>query len=241
MELRDTWSIFARRAWIPIGLALIVGLASFFVNARLRATYEAETRVVVSLAPEARVGPYFAYNDYYAWLSTEYLTDDLAEIVKSYDFAQEIQRELNDPNISVERIQESNRATKTHRILSITVEGPDPETVRRIADAAGRVIERKAPEYLAPAQRSQLQVTVIDPPVVRATATALRGILDIAIRSILAFVVGLGVIFLGEYFNTSIRNAAEAQRVLDLPVLGEIPVDDEKPPSGQPRVASAEA
>lgn len=241
MELRDTWAIFARRAWVPIGLAVIVALVSFVVNARLRATYESTTRVVVSLAPENRTGPYFSYNDYYAWLSTEYLTDDLAEIVKSRDFAEEIKREIGDPSLDVETIQQSNRAKKTHRILSITVEGPDRNDVERIAQAAGSVIQRKAPEYLAPAQQSQLRVTVIDPPTTRATATALRGILDIAIRAVLAFIIGLGVIFLGEYVNTSVRSAAEAQRLLGLPVLGEIPIDNEQPVARQPRVASAEA
>ena len=223
MELRLYWKIFTRRWWVAVGLAALVMVISLAVGVRLHAAYTATTRVVVSVAPEPPKGAYFTYDKYYAFLSTEYLVDDLSEFVKSRVFAEAIRDELGDPSLDVNAIQQSQRPKKTHRVLAVTVTTSDPRQTERIAAAAGRVLEKKAADYLIQLNAEEVSIKVIDPPSVEPSGGGWRSLLELGLRAALGFVAGLGLILLAEYLDTSVRDAEEAERLLGVPVLGEIP------------------
>ncbi len=223
MELREYWKVFARRWWLAVGLALLVLAISLVVGSRVRATYTATTRVLVSVAPEPPKGSYYTYDKYYSFLTTEYLVDDLSEFVKSRVFAEAIRDELGDPSLDLNAIQQSQRPKKTHRVLAIDVVTGNADQTLAIAAAAGKVLEKKAADYLIQLSAKDVSIKVIDPPSVAPTGGGLRGLLELAIRTGLGFLAGLAIILLAEYFDGSVRDASETERVLGVPVLGEIP------------------
>lgn len=223
MELKQYGSIFWRRAWIAVVLALIVGGTSFFWRFQGQATYSATMRVIVSIPPEPKSGQVYGYDKYYTWLSTEYLVDDFSELVKSYAITQDIKAELNDPAIDVEAIQGQRTTKKTHRLLTITVTSHRPDQAQRIAQALARVMERKGNDYLAQLTYDGAVVRVVDPPLQAERVGVLREYLDLAIRTFLGFLVGLGLIFLMEYLDLSLRDRGQVEGLLGVPVLGEIP------------------
>jgi capsular polysaccharide biosynthesis protein len=223
MELQQYWAIFRRWFWIPVGLAIVAGGLSILLAPKPQTTYSAEVRAIVSVPPEPRTPDKFAYEGYYAWVASEYLVDDLAEIVKSQMFAQDVAREINDPNIGVATIQGSQATRRTHRLLSVTVAGPDATQVEKISNAIGAVLDRDSAKYIAQLSLGQARIQVVDPPRVVAQTTGLRGNLDIVVRAALGFAAGVAIMLLLAYLDNKIHNATEAQQVFGVPVLGEIP------------------
>ena len=96
MELREYWAIIRRRWWLPVGLALLVGLITMVVQKPWRAApanYSASMRFNVGIQPE-RIPGVYTYDRYYSMLTSEYLVDDLGEIVRSQVFANEVSQRL---------------------------------------------------------------------------------------------------------------------------------------------------
>ncbi|MGQ9767808.1 MAG: hypothetical protein ACUVSS_10900, partial [Anaerolineae bacterium] len=103
MELRAYWKIIVRRWWLPAGLALLVGLLTLVMQRPWQprpASFSATMRFNVGLQPE-RIPGVYTYDRYYTMLTSEYLVDDLGEIVRSQAFAAEVSRRLAGQGITV--------------------------------------------------------------------------------------------------------------------------------------------
>ncbi len=223
MELRQYFQIIWRRAWILVVITLVAAIASFVLSPKLQTSYVATMRLLISVPPELKTGDYYGYEKYYTWISSEYLVDDFAEVVKSAAFAEDIRKELGDAAVDVGAIAGERSTKKSHRALTVTFASKDPELVRRVAEATARVIDKRSGYYFAQLGYENAVSKVIDPPAIAPQVSGVRSTLDIALRTGLGFIAGMGIILLLDYLDTSIRDAGEAERLLGLPVLGEIP------------------
>ena len=103
MELRAYWSIIRRRWWLPVGLALLVGALTLVMQRPWQprpVSYSASMRFNVGIKPE-RIPGVYTYDRYYTMLTSEYLVDDLGEIVRSQAFAGAVSQRLADQGITV--------------------------------------------------------------------------------------------------------------------------------------------
>jgi capsular polysaccharide biosynthesis protein len=178
-------------------------------------------RFVVGLRPEPSNGPYYTYDRYYTWLTAEYLLDDLAEVVKSRAFVQDVARSAGldlPPGI----IQGATAAGKLHRILTVTINWPNAEELTRIANALVSVLCEHGATYFAQLSADSAVISLIDPPSVSQAGVPLRQRLDLPLRLLLALIAGVGLTFLLDYLDVTIRNRADLEE-LKLPILAEIP------------------
>ncbi len=225
MELKQYARIVWARWWLPVGLALIVLLASLpGLLSPKPAVYQAAMRFAVGVVPEEGTGAYYTYDRYYTWLSSEYLVDDLSELVKSGVFAAAVSEELASRAIQVPAgaIGGSTQAGKLHRILSVSITWGDEGELREIANAVVRVLQSRSAEFLAQLGSENAEMRLIDPPVVFAVGKSLRDRLDLPIRLVLAALAGVALAFVWDYLDDSVRSVAETE-ALGLRVLGAIP------------------
>lgn len=222
MELKQYWKVVRRRWWVVVLLTLLTGVGSLALERESGLSYVATLRLIVSLPPEPKAGNYYTYDKYYTWLSSEYLVDDLGEVVKSRAFAQDMKEELGDDSIGIRAIQGERSTKKTHRILTMKIISSNPEGALRAANAAARVIEKKGKEYVAQLGYGDALVRVIDPPAV-AIEGGQRGYLNIGLRTGLGFLAGLALVFLLHYLDSTIYDADDVERRLGIRVLGELP------------------
>ena len=82
MELKLYWHILWKRAWIPALLLVVVGLVSWLTRQTPPTTYSTTMRFTVGVKPQ-EIANQYNYDSYYAWLSSEYLADDMTAIVSS--------------------------------------------------------------------------------------------------------------------------------------------------------------
>lgn len=228
MELREYWSILRRRWWIPVLLGLLVALISL-VQLRPWQTrppaYTASLRMLVGVLPAA-AEDVAAYYDprYYAWLTSEYLVDDFTEVVRSELFAANVSKRLAAQNVDVPpgAIQGSAATGKQHRIITLNLSSGDETQLRLMADAAAAELAQNAPSYFEQLGTPGAGVTLIDGPNVSVVGPGVREQIELPLRVLLGVLVGIGLVFLLHYLDTSVRRAAELE-AMGLQVLGEIP------------------
>jgi capsular polysaccharide biosynthesis protein len=220
MELRRYWSILARRVWLVVALVTIV-LATYLAFAtEPQTTYSAGMRFVVGIRPE-REGDYYAYDRYYTWLTAEYLVDDLSEVVKSRAFAADVAA-LAGIAVAPGPIQAATSAGKLHRILSVGVTWPNDQELAQIASAVATILTTNADTYFAQLSTDSAVISLIDAPAIAPIGRSLRDRLDLPLRLVLAAIAGIGLAFLLDYVDGSVRDRSDLAS-LGLPIIGEIP------------------
>lgn len=225
MELRQYWTIFRRRWWIAVALTLLTAAGAWLLSPQVQGRLTATMRILVSVPPEPKTGNYFSYDTYYSWLASEYLVDDFGEVVKSARFADDIRRILGDDSLNGAALEGTTGTQRTHRILAIKITGNDAEQLRRISDATRQIIETNAATYFRQLSMGDAQALVIDPPVIGIEGGRQRSLLDVALRTAVGTALGIGLIFLLHYLDTTMYEPDEFERVLQLTVLGEIPAE----------------
>jgi len=224
VELRDYVAVGQRRWPIVATVTILAILVGAFFTLRGPRAYESTVRLAVSAGADARADapPYVYYRDYYAWLASEYLADDLSEIIKSDAFAADVKQALNE-GADAGAIRQVIRTKKTHRILEVTVQAGTPEQAERLATAIDVVIRTQGGKYLAQLASSNNQIARIDDPAVHPATTTPTQALDIALRGVVGLFAGLLLAAAANYLDSRLRSGREVERSLGLPVLGEIP------------------
>ncbi|MEZ4658634.1 MAG: hypothetical protein R2911_13770 [Caldilineaceae bacterium] len=227
MELRQYLHILRRRWWMPVLLALAVGLLSAW---QLRpwqpppVSYQASMRLLIGVQPVTTADT-AAYDPvYYAWLTSEYLVDDFTEVVRSQLFATKVSERLDQQGIQIPPglIQGGAATGRQHRIITLSFGWPDPQQAAEIAQAAAAELSQNAAFYFSQLGTENAAITIMDGPNVAESGPSLRTRLEWPLRVLLSLLVGVGLVFLLEYLDESVRTAAELEE-LGFRVLGSIP------------------
>lgn len=230
MELREYWGIIRRRWWLPAIVTVVALLASTVVGLRGASAYKTDMRLAVSTIPvqDPNAERYFDPT-YYSNLDSEYLADDMTEFMTSRAFADEVHRELASSStpidVDIDAIMTATRTRKTHRFIDITVTTPTFEQGAAIAGSISRILAdpNHVAQYLTALTAYHSQMEIVTPPVTHRANTGPGLASEIGLRTLIGLLVGLALAFLIDYLDPSVRTREEAERLLALPVLGEIP------------------
>jgi capsular polysaccharide biosynthesis protein len=181
----------------------------------------ANLRLTVGIVPEAGDGKFYTYDRYYSWLAAEYLADDLSEVIKSRAFADDVSKRLGG-QVAAGQIQGATNPQKLHRILTVSVSAGAEQQALDIAGAIADTLRENGGKYLAQLSSQNAAISVIDPPALVPAGPSLRDKLDLPLRFILALAAALGLVFLLDYLDDSVRGAGDIESI-GLAVLGEIP------------------
>lgn len=229
MELRAYWSIIRRRWWLPVAVTLVALLASSAVGVRGATAYKTDMRIAISTIPTPDPNATLYYDPtYYSNLDSEYLADDMSEFMTSRAFADEVNRELasgKQTDVDVATILSATRAKKTHRFIDVTITTSTYEEGQAIAGSISRILgdPNHLAIYLKALTAYNTQMDVVTPPVTHRANTPLGLVSEIGLRTIIGLLVGIGAAFLVHYIDPSLRSRQEAETLLQVPVLGEIP------------------
>ena len=222
MELREYWTILWRRWWIIAGLALVVLAGSLVFRSHPTPMYQATMRLTIGVPAESEervtIDPLYS-----AYLASEYIADDFAEILKSESFASDVSARLAAEGIMVSAgAIQGFTVEKQHRILSMQITWPDEGQLRAIAQAARDTLEQDNAKYFKQLGSEGADVFVIDSPRIASLGISLKDRLDIPIRVALALLAGVGLAFLLHYLDDTIRDSQDVE-ALGLSVVGQIP------------------
>lgn len=232
MELRRYWNIARSHWWLVLLPVAVAALLGAIWTLRQPDSYSASTRLVVTQVPAASSQFYYGFDQYYSWGSTEYLIDDYTQILKSKAFARDVIKRLSmDPKPSEGQVAAALDVSRQHRILTIGVSWPDATQAKDIANAAADTLVENRMKYYGRSGTEDVAVSVIDYAGVAAGNSG-RQLFNFGLALALGLAVGVILAFISDYLDDSVKSLEDAESLLGLPVVGEIPRRVEKRQAG---------
>ncbi len=230
MQLR-LYAAIVRRFWLLIVLLpLAVGALSLGFALAQPPRYGSVARLMMTQQPHRldHVEQFPDVNLNYSWESSEYILDDVPQVVQSTAMAQDISTWLRAQGYDVEPavIRASLSAENFHRSVTLSAQADSPELAELFLEGAIDKLRSNGLRYWsrATADRTGLSIAVLDPA---SRAQPLRGprwyVTNTASRVVLALAAALALAFLLHYLDVTLHNPRQVQEWVGIEVLGVIP------------------
>jgi len=217
LDLRDIFYIIRKRLKliliITLACTLVSGIISFYI---LKPVYEARTSIIVG-KPQANEKTTTQYNDVMMY---QKLVKTYSEIAKSRAVAEMVANKL-DNKYTVEQLQKAvTVASQTDtQILVISTQNGNAEEAVKITNAASAAFVEES-KLVFPTGGD---IQIMDKPQLPKSPVKPNKILNIAIAFLIGLMASVGLTFVLEFLDRSIKTEEDVARYIDIPVIGIIP------------------
>lgn len=198
---------------IIILMVISIGIAagiSFYV---ITPIYQAQTQILVNQNNNT--------NDTYTWESTQIdlqLINTYSGIITSPVILNPVIEEL-ELDVSLEKLmkQISVGNESDSKLVNISVLDPDPVQAVAISNTVAEVFKEKIPQLMSVDNITILSVAKLseNPIPVKPNKQ-----LNITVAALIGLMLGIGIAFLREFLNTTIKSEKDIEEILELPVMG---------------------
>jgi polysaccharide biosynthesis transport protein len=225
VELKDYIRVIRKRWQIIVAVMLVVVAGAALATALSPNVYQAQTQLFVSTS---------GGSDSSALLSGSNFTQ---QRVKSYANV------ITTPTVLdpvIEALQLKTTAAKLGDqitatvpldtvLIAVDVTNADPRVAAQIADAVGIQFTKTVTdlESVAKGQSSPVKVTIVSVPTVPTAPISPKPTLNLALGVVLGLLLGLGLAFLRDLLDTTIKSEKDCAEVTDATVIGSIGFDPE--------------
>jgi capsular polysaccharide biosynthesis protein len=219
LDLLALWQVFVKR-WklivlIPLLALLISAFISLFI---LTPQYVASTTLMVVKPPETGQ---IVYQDIQV---SRQLVATYREIARSRRVLDGVVENLALPyGITTLREKVDVVAVRDTEIITVDVTDPDPALAAAIANAVASAFMKEVVAIM-----KVENVSLIDQAAQPGAPVSPRVPLNLAVALVIGVMVAVGVAFLLEYLDKSLKDPEEVQKLLEIPVLGIIPFMEDK-------------
>lgn len=222
ISLRELFGTLKKRLLLIVGMTvvatLISGIISYFV---LTPIYQASTQILVS--EDKTNQPMYNVSEIQTNLQ---LINTYNVIIKSPAILDivinklELQENIEKLNEQIHVVSE-----KDSQVVAITVNDPDPYMAAKIANTIADVFQHEIVKIM-----KVDNVNILSEAKVKSNPVPVKPqpILNMAIAMVVGFMIGVGISFLLEYLDNTIKNEQDVERILGLPVLGSISIIDKE-------------
>lgn len=218
ISLTEIFQTLKKRVWLIFSITSIAAIASaiisFFI---LTPIYQSSTQILVNQTNNEQA----LYNVSDIRTNIE-LINTYNVIIKSPAILDKVIEELEiERSYGQLNSQISVASQNNSQVISITVQDPDPVLAAKIANTTATVFQREIIKIMNVNNVSILaQASIGDNP----SPVKPQPLLNIAIAVVVGLMVGVGIAFLLEYLDNTIKSEQDIARILDIPVLGTVTV-----------------
>lgn len=219
INLFAIFRVFLKRWKLIVILPIIAALASAAINLYvIIPLYSSSTTLMIMRPTETAQ---IAYQDI---LASRQLVGTYREIAHSRRVLELSIADNSLPyTVEVLRGKINVNIIQNTEVITITAVDPDPKMARDIANGVTRAFIDQVIEIM------QVEnVSVVDLAVEAAAPFSPRVNYNIVLSFIVGVMISIGLVFLLEYLDRSIKEPEQVKKILDLPVLGVIPRMEEK-------------
>jgi capsular polysaccharide biosynthesis protein len=190
----------------------ITGAVSFYF---LTPIYQSSTQILVNQSKNNQQ----SYSTMEVQTNLQ-LINTYTVIIKSPAILDLVIRELN-LDLTVKQLNEqiSVASEKDSQVVNITVKNPDPKMAAAIANMTASVFQQEISNIMKVDNVSILATADENPVPVEP-----RPVLNMAIALVFGLIAGMGLAFLLEYLDNTIKSEKDVENILGLPVLGVISI-----------------
>ncbi|MBO0991452.1 YveK family protein [Bacillus sp. SD088] len=204
---------------ITVVAMVLSGAISFFV---LTPIYQSSTQLLVNQSKEEQPAYNVSeiqtnlqlINTYNVIITTPRILD---KVITDLDLGMTVSQ-LKD-KISVQNETDS-------QVVNITVQDPDPNQAAAIANKVAEVFEKDIVDLMNVDNVNILTKAEVGP---KASPVKPQPLLNIAIAAVVGLMLGVGLAFLLEYLDNTVKTAEDIEKLLELPMLGAVAnIEDQK-------------
>ena len=205
---------------ITVIAAIISGVVSYFF---LTPIYQASTQILVN---QKETKDQSLYNSNQVQTNLQ-LINTYNVIITSPAILNDVIKEL-DLKMTAAQLKEKITvgSEKDSQVVNLSVQDPNAEKAAKIANKTAAMFKKKIATIM-----NVNNVSILAPAVVAENPTPIKPqpLLNVAIALVVGLMAGVGIAFLLEYFNNTIKNEQDVEKILGLPILGIIAtIDDQK-------------
>ncbi|MCY6484372.1 Wzz/FepE/Etk N-terminal domain-containing protein [Clostridium aestuarii] len=218
LDLRELFQILRKRLKLIVGITLITTIAaaiiSFFV---LTPVYEAKLSVFIGKTAEVQ-DQKVTYNSSDVVMYQK-LVKSYVRIAKTHEVAENVIKKLNLNMTSKELLDNLKVIPQADtQIIDIKIQDKEPEEAKKIVEAVTTAFMEKAPKIIPNGH-----VQIVDKAQLPENPVKPKKVLNIAIAFFLGLMVSVGIAFILEYMDNTIKTQNDIEKYLEIPVLGIIP------------------
>ncbi|WP_088228899.1 Wzz/FepE/Etk N-terminal domain-containing protein [Desulfosporosinus sp. FKB] len=220
IDLRQYWEVLKKR-WlivitIPLIAALTSGIISYFI---IKPVYQASTTLIVGKKATEEGAAAAQMLDNNVLLANQQLAKTYATIARSRTVEENVINDLN-LTMTVEQLDKliSVDQVNTTEVLEIKVDNTDPKQAASIANAMVSEFSKAVIEI-----KKVDSVSIVDKAVPPDIPVKPKKSLNIAIAFVVGLMAAVGMAFLLEYFDNTVKTSQDVETLLGIPVLGVIP------------------
>ncbi len=215
IDLREIFGMLKKR-WLMIvsmtTVAVIVAVVvSFFV---LSPVYESSSTLLVSY--KQNQDAVMTYNDL---TMSQKLVNTYSEIIKSRSISEEVLKKL-DLDLTPDQLSEKISVSKVSdtEIIRIKVQDEDPALAALIANTVSEVFKKEVKSIM-----TVDNVSTIDTAIAPENPVKPNKMMNVAIAGVLGVMVSVGLVFVLEFLDRTVKTPTDVERHLGLPIIGAIP------------------
>lgn len=222
MELIEYFNVIKKRLLlvilITIGATVLSGVLSYFV---IKPSYTADISVIIGkIENKGEV----QQTDVNESIMYQKLVKTYSEFAKSRKVSEHVIKTLK---LNMEPGQLQQMVTVQPKgdteFLTITVASKDPKEAMIIANQLAKSLK-----YISNDVKKSDNVQLLDQAELPVTPNSPNPKLNMAIAFFIGLMISLGIAFLLEYLDNTVKNQDEIEKLTGLPVIGIIPLTDDK-------------
>lgn len=215
ISLGELFSILKRSKWLIASLTILAALIAFLVSSFvISPTYEASTQVLV--APKQSENTI----DLGQVQSSINLVNTYRVIIQSPAILEQVQQNVVGAPENIADMIAVN-SEQNSQVINIAVQHTSPVIATDIANEISRVFSKEVPELM-----SVDNVKILSDANVPVFPVKPNILLNTAIAAVLGMMIGVAIAFLKVVLDRRIKTEQDVETILELPVLGSIPVID---------------
>jgi capsular polysaccharide biosynthesis protein len=223
MDIRKLLAAIKQWWWLgalPVVIVLVLTIISYKKPAPV---YQVAMRFATGSEPASILSD--DYDRYYAWLTSEYIANGLADIAVSDSFASKISQTLSNQGLAISpgAVRGAIASDNTQSTVFIYLTWGDPTQAVQLAEVISDTLIQSGPVYYPQMAQVGAVARLIDTPTAQPLPIPLRvQIIGPAIRIALAAGAGFGLMLLAYVLDPAVRTVNELAEK-NLTVLGSIP------------------
>ncbi|NLZ48463.1 MAG: hypothetical protein GX895_06685 [Clostridiales bacterium] len=222
MEIKEYINILKKRFMIIFIITILSTVVSaIFSYLIIEPKYKADISVIIGKNENGQSTSY-NYNDIMMY---QKLVKTYSTIAVSRTVIEDVKDKL-DLEYSVEEIKSMISATPEgdSQLLTLTVESDNAETAARIANQLAYSLKKTSKDYL-----NEDGVHILDDALVPTSPSSPKPVLNMLIAFFIGLMVSVGIAFLLEYLDNTVKTQEDVEKLIGVPVIGIIPmVEGEK-------------
>lgn len=224
MEIRDYLRVILKRKWLIIGITLGVTIISAIVSSFvLKKQYTADISVIIS-SQEQNSSKNPTTQNYNDLMMYQKMVKTYSEFVKSRLVLDHV-IDKTKLDISVDKL--TGMITVTPKgdteFLKISVKSNSPYDAKAIANQIALSLKEKTKEI-----KKIDNVQILDEALLPSNPSSPKVALNTAIAFVLGIMISVGLAFLLEFLDNTIKTEEDVEEIIGLPVIGTIPLINDK-------------